>query len=98
MTTWPEFEALAELARREPTPTVDVRAKVLSRLRQGVGQRRRFALRDWIVATGLDPVALVWLAMSLVLATAVLGLALPASDTFGQAFVTCMNPLSLVLQ
>ncbi|HPM80086.1 MAG TPA: hypothetical protein PLF81_05275 [Candidatus Anammoximicrobium sp.] len=61
--SWNEFEALAELARREPVPALDVADRVLHSLRPEVLSRGRDA-------TAGD--AALWLASALSIAAAVL--------------------------
>ena len=61
--SWTEFEALAEMARREPVPALDVADRVLDSLRPQVRTR----VRD---VTGSD--GALWLASALSVAAAVL--------------------------
>ena len=61
--SWNEFEALAEMARREPVPALDVADRVLDSLRPQVRTR----VRD---VTGSD--GALWLASALSVAAAVL--------------------------
>ena len=61
--SWNEFEALAEMARREPVPALDVADRVVDSLRPQVRTRERDA-------TGSD--AALWLASALSVAAAVL--------------------------
>ena len=60
---WNEFEALAEIARREPVPALDVADRVVDSLRPQVRTR----VRD---VTGSD--GALWLASALSVAAAVL--------------------------
>ncbi len=60
---WNEFEALAEMARREPVPALDVADRVVDSLRPQVRTR----VRD---VTGSD--GTLWLASALSVAAAVL--------------------------
>ena len=61
--SWNEFEALAEMARREPIPALDVADRVVDSLRPQVWTRERDA-------TGND--AALWLASAFSIAAAVL--------------------------
>ena len=86
--TYEEFEQLAALARREPAPRVDVRAAVL----------RSLSRRTEVTVADMDPLMLVCAGVSVAAAAVALALVLPAWDTVGDTLVTCLNPLTLVLQ
>lgn len=85
---WQQFEQLVVAARSEPVPVVDVRLAVL----ESLGQRAQPA------GAGLDPLALVCAGVAAAAAAVALTLILPSWDTVGDALVTCLNPLTLVLQ
>ena len=88
MTSWENFEQLAAMARSEPVTAVDVRAAVLRSI------RRRLEVQS---AT-IDPLVLVCGAVAVAAAGVAIALVLPGWDTIGETLVTCLNPLTLVLQ
>lgn len=85
---WERFEQLAVAARSEPAPAVDVRSAVLVAL----------AERSQPAPAGVDPLAIFCAGLSLAAAAIALALILPGWDTVGDVLVTCLNPLTMVLQ
>jgi hypothetical protein len=85
---WGKFERLAAMARRESSPTVDVRAAVL----------RSLSRRSEEAPAAVDPLVIVCAAVSVAAALVAIALVLPGWDTVGDTLVTCLNPLTLVLQ
>ncbi len=88
MTTWEKFERLAAIARREPVPALDVRVAVL----------RSLSRRSEVAVAAVDPLVIVCAAVSVAAAVVAVALLLPGWDTVGDTLVTCLNPLTLVLQ
>lgn len=85
---WEQFEQLAVAARSEPVPAIDVRWAVV----ESLGRQSQPA------PAAVDPLVIVCAGLSIAAAAVALTLILPGWDMVGDALVTCLNPLTLVLQ
>ena len=89
--SWNDFETLAELARREPVPALDVADRVVDSLRPQVQPRSRDVLAD-------D--GALWLASAISVAAAVLVMILASSQgaLAADPLVELFQPIIPVIQ